>query len=107
MTGKFGIQLTWPFPFFVHAGYGVRYTAFYKKVYQAKTDYYPMINSYSDELKEGDYFTTPNYHIDFYHSPVLGIEIPIFNKMVIGADYWFNTEVGPAYNFSVGFMFRE
>jgi hypothetical protein len=107
MTGKFGIQLTWPFPFFVHAGYGVRYTAFYKKVYQAKTDYYPMINSYSDELKEGDYFTTPNYHIDFYHSPVLGIEIPIYNKMVIGADYWFNTEVGPAYNFSVGFMFRE
>jgi len=107
MTGKFGIQLTWPFPFFVHAGYGVRYTAFYKKVYKAKTDYYPMINSYSDELKEGDYFTTPNYHIDFYHSPVLGLEIPIFNKMVIGADYWFNTEVGPTYNFSVGFMFRE
>jgi len=107
MTGKFGIQLTWPFPFFVHAGYGVRYTAFYKKVYQAKTDYYPMIISYSYEIKEGDYFTTPNYHIDFYHSPVLGIEIPIFDKMVIGADYWFNTEVGPAYNFSVGFMFRE
>jgi hypothetical protein len=107
MTGKLGIQLTWPFPFFVHAGYGVRYTPFYKKVYQAKHDYYPMIDSYSYELKEGDYFTTPNYHIDFYHSLVLGLEIPIFNNMVIGADYWFNTEVGPTYNFSVGLMFRE
>ncbi len=107
MTGKFGVQFAWPFPFFVHAGYGARYTAFYKKVYQARHDYYPMLNSYSPELEEGDYFTTPNYHIDFYHSLVLGVDIPIFDNMVIGADYWFNTEVGPAYNFSFGFMFRE
>jgi hypothetical protein len=107
MTGKFGVQLTWPFPFFIHAGFGARYTAFYKKVYQAKHDYYPMNNVYSPELEKGDYFTTPNYHIGFYPSLVLGTDIPVFDNMIIGADYWFNTEVGPTYNFSVGLMFSD
>jgi len=106
LTAKLGYQFTWPFPFFIHAGYGVRFTQYYQKVYQAKHDYYPT-NSYYTELNEGDYFTTPAYHIDTYNSFIFGIDIPIFDSMVIGADYWLNTEIGPAYNFSLGFMFRE
>ena len=106
LTMKLGYQFTWPCPFFIHAGYGVRYTPYYQKVYQARHDYYSS-NSFSTNMKEGDYFTTPAYHVDTYNSFVFGIDIPIFDSMVIGADYWLNTEVGAAYNFSLGFMFRE
>ena len=106
LTAKLGYQFTWQFPCFIHAGYGVRFTPYYQKVYQAKHDYYPT-NSYYNKLNEGDYFTTPTYHVDTYNSFIFGVDIPIFDSMVIGADYWLNTEVGPTYNFSLGFMFRE
>ena len=106
LSAKLGYQFTWPFPFFIHAGYGVRFTPYYQKVYQAQHDYYTS-NFSSAELNEGDYFTTPTYHIDTYNSLIFGIDIPIFDSMVIGADYWMNTEVGPTYNFSLGFMFRD
>ncbi|MGM0496990.1 MAG: PEGA domain-containing protein [Bacteroidota bacterium] len=106
LTAKLGYQLTWPFPFFVHTGYGVRFTPYYQKVYQAKHDYYPT-NSFSTELNKGDHFTTPSYYVDTYNSFVFGIDIPVFDSMVIGADYWLNTEIGPTYNFSLGFMFRD
>ena len=106
-TAKLGLQLSWPFPFFVHAGFGGRATQYYKKVYQAKHDYYPTKNSFSEIIRKGDYFTTPVYYVDAYNSLIVGVSIPLFEKMVIGADYWFNTEVGPAFNFSVGYMMRE
>jgi hypothetical protein len=106
-TAKLGLQLTWPFPFFIHAGFGGRATQYYKKVYQAKHDYYPTMSSYSEIMRKGDYFTTPVYYVDSYNSLIVGVSVPLFEKMVIGADYWFNTEVGPAFNFSVGYMMRE
>jgi len=106
LTAKLGYQFTWPFPFFIHAGYGVRFSPYFQKVYQAKHDYYPTNSVYTD-LNEGDYFTTPSYHVATYNSFIFGIDIPVLESMVIGADYWLNTEVGPTYNFSLGFMFRE
>ncbi len=105
-AAKIGYQLTWPFPFFIHAGYGVRYTHYYKEIYRATHDYIAT-DDYSPILEKGDYFSTPDYHADVYNSPIVGVDVPIFDSLVMGADYWFNTEVGPTFNFSLGFMFRE
>ncbi|MEA1873510.1 MAG: PEGA domain-containing protein [Bacteroidota bacterium] len=100
-----GYQFAFPIPFAIHAGYGGRKINAYQKVYQAKHDYF-SIDSYANDISEGDYFTSNVAYSDGYNSLIVGIDIPV-GFLKFGAEYWINTEVGNAFYISAGLFFSD
>ncbi|MFO7880151.1 MAG: PEGA domain-containing protein [Bacteroidota bacterium] len=101
-----GYQFSFPFPFVIHAGYGGRKSFAYQHVYQAKHDYY-LTDGYAQDMSKGEYFTTPEAYLDGFNSLIIGMDIPVFGFLTIGAEYWTNAEVDDIIYFKAGLLLKN
>jgi diacylglycerol kinase family enzyme len=104
LSFQVGYQFVSPFPFFVHAGYGGRLSPYYENVYQASADYIPQDSYSTTEIKKGDYFTTAKSYVDGFNSLIFGVDVPIAKRVMLGCEYWSNTETGYTIYLNLGLI---